>query len=113
MISRWMKKHLKTTVQQFLSRLGHSVEELPDIVIERPSRAEHGDYSTNIAMQLAKTLRQPPLQIAALLKNELEQTGRMEGLFHQIETAPPGSLGRNRSSFRRTSPRRNVRNTSC
>lgn len=92
MISRSMKKHLKTTVQQVLSRLGHSVEELPDIVIERPARAEHGDYSTNIAMQLAKTLRQPPLQIAALLKNELEQTGRMEGLFHQIETAPPGFL---------------------
>lgn len=92
MISRWMKKHLETSVQQVVSRLGQSVENLPDVLIERPARPEHGDYSTNIAMQLAKTLRQSPLHIAAQLKNELEQAGRMEGLLNRIETAPPGFL---------------------
>ncbi|WP_059046016.1 arginine--tRNA ligase [Paenibacillus rubinfantis] len=92
MISSWMKKHLETSVRQVLSKLGHSAEVLPDVVIERPARPEHGEYSTNIAMQLAQTLRQPPLHIAALLRDELDQTGRMEGLFHQIETAPPGFL---------------------
>ncbi|MCH1641007.1 arginine--tRNA ligase [Paenibacillus timonensis] len=92
MISRWMKKQLETSVQQVVSRLGQSVENLPDVLIERPARPEHGDYSTNIAMQLAKTLRQSPLHIAAQLKNELEQAGRMEGLLNRIETAPPGFL---------------------
>lgn len=92
MNSRWMKKHIEASVQRVSARLGHISDELPNVVIERPDRPEHGDYSTNIAMQLARTLRLPPLQIAALLKNELEESGRMEGLLHRIETAPPGFL---------------------
>lgn len=39
------------------------------IVLERPKSAEHGDFATNIAMQLAKPLKQNPRAIAeALIK---------------------------------------------
>lgn len=34
------------------------------VVLERPKSAEHGDFATNIAMQLAKPLRQNPRMIA-------------------------------------------------
>lgn len=38
--------------------------QLTDIQIERPKNAEHGDFSSNLAMVLAKPLRQNPRSIA-------------------------------------------------
>ena len=38
-----------------------------NIVLERPKSAEHGDFSSNLAMQLAKPLRQNPRAIAEAL----------------------------------------------
>ncbi len=37
------------------------------ITLERPKQAQHGDYSCNVAMQLAKTLRAKPRDIAQKL----------------------------------------------
>src|SRR5262245_35842226 len=37
------------------------------IVLERPKRAGHGDYACNVALQLAKTLKRPPRDIAGRL----------------------------------------------
>ncbi len=42
-----------------------------DIEFARPKQASHGDYSCNLAMQLAKPLRQNPRDIAKLLVNSL------------------------------------------
>ncbi|PPD11917.1 arginine--tRNA ligase [Methylophilus sp.] len=36
----------------------------PNIILERPKSADHGDFATNIAMQLAKPLKQNPRAIA-------------------------------------------------
>ncbi len=49
------------------------VNDLP-IVLERPKSAEHGDFATNIAMQLAKTLKQNPRAIATQIINALPQS---------------------------------------
>src|SRR5688572_516720 len=37
------------------------------VVLERPKRAGHGDYACNVALQLAKTLKRPPREIASRL----------------------------------------------
>lgn len=42
-------------------------------VIERPKNPEHGDYACNIAMQLARPLKQSPRQIAEALLAALPQ----------------------------------------
>ncbi len=42
------------------------------IDVEVPANVEHGDYATSIALRLAKTLRKPPLQIAAAIKDQLD-----------------------------------------
>ena len=36
-----------------------------EIILERPKQAQHGDYACNIALQLAKTLKRKPRDIAA------------------------------------------------
>jgi len=44
------------------------------IVLERPKSAEHGDFATNIAMQLAKPLKQNPRAIAEQLIKALPKS---------------------------------------
>src|SRR5699024_10622501 len=39
-------------------------EEIPAIVLEKPKEEAHGDFATNIAMQLARVARKAPRQIA-------------------------------------------------
>ncbi len=48
--------------------------ELPEnvkIALEHPVSLEHGDYSSSIAMQLAKLLKRAPSQIASEFKQKL------------------------------------------
>lgn len=53
---------------------------------------EHGDYATNIAMQLAKLLRKAPVQIAELIKTELEQDAAFKQLVSATEVVAPGFI---------------------
>src|SRR6188474_1166781 len=43
----------------------------PEVDIERPAKAEHGDFATNLAMKLARPLRRPPLAIAQAIVDQL------------------------------------------
>jgi len=38
---------------------------IAEIILDRPKQAQHGDYACNIALQLAKTLKRKPRDIAA------------------------------------------------
>ena len=61
---------------------------LSPVSIQRPARAEHGDYATNAAMQLAPVARMPPMRIAEALVTELELPEAMGS----AEVAPPGFI---------------------
>jgi arginyl-tRNA synthetase len=64
-------------------------EPLPsNVVIERPRSREHGDYATNIALQLAKKAGMAPRALAELLVTEL---GEADGIT-TVEIAGPGFL---------------------
>ena len=36
----------------------------PEVILETPRNPEHGDFSSNVALQLAKRARRPPQQLA-------------------------------------------------
>ncbi|OUZ11247.1 arginine--tRNA ligase [Aeromicrobium sp. PE09-221] len=62
---------------------------VPDAVrVERPKVKEHGDYATNVAMQLTKQAGRPPREIAELIAARL---GAAEGIAG-VEVAGPGFL---------------------
>jgi arginyl-tRNA synthetase len=61
---------------------------LPAVSIERPARAQHGDYASNVAMQLAPLARQAPLPLAEILRSHL---GHPDGVS-EVSVAPPGFL---------------------
>jgi arginyl-tRNA synthetase len=60
---------------------------LPELALEVPRQAEHGDFSSNVAMGLAKRLRKPPRTIAEDLVVRLGDAG---GLLESAEVAGPG-----------------------
>lgn len=71
--------------------LSDSIKELFDVEIEpvltRPE-PQFGDYTTNIAMQLAGRLKQPPRQIAEQLAAKLQETGD----YDAVTIAGPGFI---------------------
>jgi arginyl-tRNA synthetase len=56
--------------------------------LERPSRAEHGDYATNVAMQEAPRNGRPPRELAESLAAEATKLPQVE----RAEVAGPGFL---------------------
>ncbi len=61
---------IKLPFQKALSKL--NINEEVDIIFEFPKNPEHGDLSTNIAMQLAGKLKKQPRQIAQEVINAIE-----------------------------------------
>jgi arginyl-tRNA synthetase len=58
-----LKQTITELILQAVSPLVADTSSL-NIILERPKSAEHGDFATNIAMQLAKPLKQNPRMIA-------------------------------------------------
>jgi arginyl-tRNA synthetase len=61
---------------------------LPQPNVERPREREHGDWATNVAMQVAKAAGLPPRDIAGLLATRLADTAGIAS----AEVAGPGFL---------------------
>jgi arginyl-tRNA synthetase len=68
---------------------GELAVDVPDEVrVERPRNREHGDWSTNISLQLAKGAGVPPREVATLLATRLGAVDGIKG----VDIAGPGFL---------------------
>ena len=81
---------LKNVLKQAIIDLKYVEDyDVNQIVIEIPKDKAHGDYSTNIAMQLTKVLRRNPREIAQGIIEALDQeTANIE----KVEIAGPGFI---------------------
>jgi len=61
----------------------------PSFAVERPAHAEHGDFATNLAMQLAKPERKAPRAIAEALVGKL---AARTDIISRVEVAGPGFI---------------------
>ncbi len=82
-----------TIVDALTSLVEEGAVSLPDgvpatVVVDRPKVREHGDYATNVALQLAKRAGVPPRDLATLLA---ERLGSRDGI-ESAEIAGPGFL---------------------
>ena len=64
----------------------------PQITLERPKIAAHGDVASNLALQLAKPLRANPRQLAQQLADAVLAHPRAAGLIQAVEVAGPGFI---------------------
>ena len=65
-----------------------SVDSVPDIEVERPNNAEHGDFATNLPLRLARAARANPLQLAQLIAERIESSPEIGS----VSAAPPGFI---------------------
>src|SRR5690625_1032658 len=63
--------------------------ELPNIILEVPKDKSHGDFATNIAMQLARIAKKAPREIAEDIKGHINLT---EASIEKVEIAGPGFI---------------------
>ena len=87
-------EHLSATVRDVLAEtLATGEVTLPDgvpenVVVERPRNRDHGDYATNVALQLAKSAGTAPRHLAELLATRLRKVDGID----MVEVAGPGFL---------------------
>lgn len=55
---------LKEIIVNALKKVFDLDIKIEEVIIESPKEKNHGDYSTNIAMRLAKALHNSPINIA-------------------------------------------------
>jgi len=65
-----VRQHLTGLLRAALASVAPG-QELAEILLERPKQASHGDFASNLAMQLARELKTNPRQIAERLLREL------------------------------------------
>jgi arginyl-tRNA synthetase len=86
-MSAAVRDHLVQLLTQALARV--APQEAPRVIaLERPKQAAHGDYACNAALQIAKTLKQPPRQVAERMVAALPASEWLEA----AEIAGPGFI---------------------
>jgi arginyl-tRNA synthetase len=84
------KETLKQELKQAVMQAGLAEEkEIPEILLEVPREKEHGDWATNLAMQLTKVARRNPREIAAKIVEHLDKE---KNHIEKIEIAGPGFI---------------------
>ncbi|UFT98979.1 arginine--tRNA ligase [Radiobacillus kanasensis] len=85
-----MQETLKQEIEQAVLQANLATkEQLPEIILEQPKDKSHGDYATNIAMQLARIAKKAPRQIAEEIKASLNLE---KASIKEVDIAGPGFI---------------------
>ncbi|MEJ5928133.1 arginine--tRNA ligase [Corynebacterium sp. H128] len=80
---------IKSTATEVLASRGLDTSVLPaEVVVERPRNPEHGDYATNLALQIAKKVGANPRELATWLAEALQ----LSDAIAEADIAGPGFL---------------------
>ncbi|HXD53625.1 MAG TPA: arginine--tRNA ligase, partial [Solirubrobacteraceae bacterium] len=85
---RALRRAVERSAADLLGDGGEAVAASRPITLERPKRAEFGDYSTNAALLLAPGVGAPPREVAERLGGSLEQL--LGASLERFEVAGPG-----------------------
>lgn len=84
------KNKIISEIKQAVAAAGIvEVAQIPEIILEIPREKAHGDYATNIAMQLTRIARRNPRQIA---EGIVENFNKEAASISKIEIAGPGFI---------------------
>ena len=61
---------------------------IPDILIERPQKKEHGDFACTISLKLSKILNMNPIDIANIIVSNFDS----DGIISNTHIVPPGFI---------------------
>lgn len=86
------KKQLSTAIADAIALLAPTLATLPEITLERPKVATHGDIACTVALQIAKPLGMNPREFAQQLADKLHANATLRDLIANISIAGPGFL---------------------
>jgi arginyl-tRNA synthetase len=85
-----VQERLKAEIKASVLKAGLATEEqIPDVVLETPKDKANGDYSTNMAMQLARVAKKAPRMIAEEIVKNFDQS---KASIEKIDIAGPGFI---------------------
>ncbi|GFZ85343.1 arginine--tRNA ligase [Compostibacillus humi] len=85
-----IEDQLKKEIETAIIEAGLAAkEEIPDILLEKPKDKAHGDFASNIAMQLARVAKKAPRQIAQDITERLDVE---KAAIEKVEIAGPGFI---------------------
>ena len=90
-LARVVSAHLPALLTELLrSALKKIAPQIADqpITLDRPKQGSHGDYATNVALQLARTLKRNPRDIAQAIVESIEAAPEIE----RVEIAGAGFI---------------------
>ena len=90
MIREEIRKSIKKEILELQKGKVFPVFDIPEIKVEHPEISSHGDYSTNIAMMLARQVKKNPAEIAEVLVNRLLSLKVYKLYFEKAEALKPG-----------------------
>ncbi|AGE65342.1 arginine--tRNA ligase [Bacillus subtilis] len=89
-IAEQMKDVLKEEIKASVLKAGLAEEsQIPNVVLETPKDKTHGDYSTNMAMQLARVAKKAPRQIAEEIVAHFDKG---KASIEKLDIAGPGFI---------------------
>lgn len=83
---------LKKTVFSAQEKQLLPVFEIPEFSVEAPEVKTHGDYSTNVALKLAKAAKKNPCDIGTAVANEILADEKNKKIIEKIEVVHPGFI---------------------
>ncbi len=85
-----VKKILENSIRAALKTVGSGEDRIVDIILEHPENNSLGDYSTNVAMSLARKLKLNPVDLANKIVSKIRSI--KPELVDRIEVAGPGFI---------------------
>jgi arginyl-tRNA synthetase len=87
------KAEIEAALQKALEKEAPEYAKIPFYSLERPRQAGHGDYSTSVALQLAKRLNRNPRELAQRISTStLALTPAISTLIEQPKIDGPGFI---------------------
>ncbi|QQS43993.1 arginine--tRNA ligase [Candidatus Roizmanbacteria bacterium] len=85
MIELMTKEKIRQKISRALQKMGMPTEMLN---VSAPAQEGFGDYSVSVALQLAKTTKRNPMEIAQEIADNIEK----DGLIEKVEVMKPGFI---------------------
>ena len=90
------KAELERILTEGVRKIAPQLDELA-VELEKPRRPEHGDFTSTVALQLAKSLGKPPREVAEALRDATARAVASSAMWEPLEVVGPGFLNARQS----------------
>lgn len=87
-----LEEKIRTVIQGLQEEEALPSFGVPEIRVERPKDEQFGEYTTNIALVLAKLAKKDPMETAEAISQRLTINSQQEKTFEKVEVVKPGHI---------------------